>query len=212
MHDYNEFWKWFTDHNESLTMLNDLDDAEGQRLLDEVQQQLDHYCEGLTYEMSEPGPSGRTFTISAEGDTDLFRYVVELVDNAPDLDWWEFVPFKQANGTGLRARFDRYTFDTSKMHFMQLECEEEPDFIGLRVAVDLKAICGGKNVPTPDDEDLQVGVYVTIEAMIGEYDCATLMGYLEVVPLPDEPFKAGFRPMDDLLEFVEWFKKQRDKE
>ena len=95
---------------------------------------------------------------------------------------------------------------------MQLECEEEPDFIGLRVAVDLKEVCGGKNIPTIDDEDLQVGVYVTIESMIGEYDCATLMGYLEVVPLPEEPFKSGFRPMDDLPEFVDWFKKQRDKE
>ena len=212
MHDYKKFWQWFEANNERLTMLSDLDEDARTQLLDEMQHQLDLYCEGLSFVMGESTPSGRRLTFTAEGDTDLFRFLLDLTDNAPDLDWWEFVPFKQANGTGLRVRFDRYTFDTSKMHFMQLECEEEPDFIGLRVAVDLKALCGGKNVPTPDDEDLQVGVYVTIEAMIGEYDCATLMGYLEVVPLPNEPFKAGFRPMDDLPEFVEWFKKQRDKE
>ncbi len=202
MHDYNEFWKWFTDHNESLTMLNDLDDAEGQRLLDEVQQQLDRYCEGLTYEMSEPGPSGRTFTISAEGDTDLFRYVVELVDNAPDLDWWEFVAFRQPQGTDLKVSFERFRFETKKMYFMQLESEEEPDILGIRVALP---------DPVDDDEDQLVGVYVTIEALIGEFDCATLVGYLDTCAIPAEPLKAGFRPMDDLPEFVEWFKQQRDK-
>ena len=94
---------------------------------------------------------------------------------------------------------------------MELECEEEPEFMGLRVAVDLAEISGGKEVPQPDEEDLQVGVYVTIEAMIGEFDCATMLGYLEVVPVPDEPFKAGFRPLDDLPEYVEWFKKNREK-
>ena len=94
MHDVNEFWNWFSDNNERLTMLGDLDEKEQQSLLDELQERLDAYCEGLTYEMGEPTPSGRTLTFSAEGDTDLFRYVVELVDNAPDLDWWEFVAFK----------------------------------------------------------------------------------------------------------------------
>ena len=98
------------------------------------------------------------------------------------------------------------------MYFMQLECEEEPDFMGLRIALDPKQTVNGKNIPSIDDEDLQVGIYVTIEDMIGEFDCATLLGYLEACPLPEEPFKAGFQPLDDLPKFVEWFKKQRDKE
>ena len=193
-------------------MLGDLTDAERKALLALLQKQLDDYCEGLSFVMGEPTPSGRTLTFTAEGDNDLFRYVVALTDSAPDLDWWDFVAFKQAAGTSLRVRFDRFLFDTTKMHFMQLECEDEPDFIGLRVAVDMKHVAVDGKPVSIDDEDLQVGVYVTIEAMIGEFDCATLMGYLEVVPLPEEPFKAGFRPMDDLPDFVQWFKKQRDKE
>ena len=28
---------------------------------------------------------------------------------------------------------------------------------------------------------------------------------------PKEPFKEGFRPLDDLPEFVEWFKASREK-
>ncbi len=202
MHDVNLFWNWFSDNNERLTMLGDLDEKEQQSLLEELQEQLDAYCEGLTYEMGEPTPSGRTLTFSAEGDMDLFRYVVELVDNAPDLDWWEFVAFKQPKGTDLKVTFDKYRFETKQMYFMQLESEEEPDILGIRVALPN---------PVADDDDQLVGVYVTLEAMIGEFDCSTLIGYLDTCAIPPEPYKAGFRPLDDFPEFVEWFKKQREK-
>ena len=202
MHDVNLFWNWFSDNNERLTMLGDLDEKEQQSLLEELQEQLDAYCEGLTYEMGEPTPSGRTLTFSAEGDMDLFRYVVELVDNVPDLDWWEFVAFKQPKGTDLKVTFDKYRFETKQMYFMQLESEEEPDILGIRVALPN---------PVADDDDQLVGVYVTLEAMIGEFDCSTLIGYLDTCAIPPEPFKAGFRPLDDFPEFVEWFKKQREK-
>lgn len=196
------FWQWFTDHNDELVALGDLDDKQRGQLENALQHQLTKYCDGLTYEIGDATANGRTLTFTAEGDTDLFRYVVELVDAAPDLDWWEFVAFKQPMGTELKVRFDHYLFDTRKMYFQQLECEEEPEMLGLRIAVE-----GSK----PDDEDFQVGVYVTLEALIGEFDCATLVGYMETVPLPEEPFKSGFQSLDDLPKFVEWFKAKRDE-
>ncbi len=196
------FWQWFTDHNDELVALGDLDDKQRGQLENALQHQLTKYCDGLTYEIGDATANGRTLTFTAEGDTDLFRYVVELVDAAPDLDWWEFVAFKQPMGTELKVRFDRYLFDTRKMYFQQLECEEEPEMLGLRIAVE------GSN---PDDEDFQVGVYVTLEALIGEFDCATLIGHMETVAVPEEPFKSGFQPLDDLPKFVDWFKAKRDE-
>ena len=196
-----KFWQWFMDHNEQLVAMGDLEDKERQELCNALQYQLTKYCDGLTYEIGDATANGRTLTFTAEGDTDLFRYVVELVDNAPDLDWWEFVAFKQPMGTELKVRFDQYLFDTRKMYFQQLECEEEPEMLGLRIAVE------GSN---PDDEDFQVGVYVTLEALIGEFDCATLIGYMETVPVPEEPFKSGFQQLDDLPDFIEWFKHKRE--
>ena len=200
--DATKFWQWFIDHNEQLVAMGDLDDKERRELEQALQYQLTKYCEGLTYEIGEASANGRTLTFTAEGDTDLFRYVVELVDAAPDLDWWEFVAFKQPMGTELKIHFDKLLFDTSKMYFQQLECEEEPEMLGLRVAVD-----GGER----QDEDFQVGVYVTLEALLGEFDCATLIGYMDTAPLPDEPFKAGYNPLDDLPRFTEWFKQKRDE-
>lgn len=197
------FWNWFEQNNEKLTMLNDLEEKEQNELLKALQEQLGAYCEGLSYEMSEPGPTGRTLTLSAEGDTDLFRPLVELVDAAPDLDWWEFVAFKQPKGTDLKVVFDKYRFETKQMYFMPLENEVEPDIMGLRVAL---------ADANEEDEDQLVGVYVTIEALIGEFDCATLVGYMEVCALPKDAKKEGFQAMDDLPEYVEWFKRNRDKE
>ena len=201
MHDFNKFWQWFSDNNEQLTMLADLDDNQQKKLLDALQQQLDEYCPGLSFEMGEPTPSGRTLTFTAEGDTDLFEYLLALTDNAPDLDWWEFVPFKQPKGTDLKVTFDKYHFETKKMYFMQLESEEEPDILGVRVALP---------DPVKDDDDQLVGVYVTLEALIGEFDCSTLIGYLDTCPIPPEPFKEGFRPLDDFPAFIDWFKSKRD--
>ncbi|MBQ7062169.1 MAG: hypothetical protein IJM88_02625 [Bacteroidales bacterium] len=201
-HNVEAFWQWFLQNNERLTMLNDLNDDEQQQILDALQQALDAYCEGLTYEIGEPTPSGRTLTFSAEGDLELFRFVVDLTDNAPVLDWWEVIAFKQPKGTDLKVTFDKYRFETRNLYFMQLESEEEPDILGIRVALP---------DPVKDDDDQLVGVYVTIEALIGEFDCATLIGYLDTCPLPKEPLKEGFRPLDDLPEFIEWFKRQREK-
>lgn len=184
--------------------MGDLDDRQREQLENALQYQLNKYCDGLTYEIGDATANGRTLTFTAEGDTDLFRYVVDLVDNAPDLDWWDFVAFKQPMGTELKVRFDRYLFDTRKMYFQQLECEEEPEMLGLRIAVDRSEAAG-------TDEDFQVGVYVTLEALIGEFDCATLIGYMETVAVPAEPFKAGFQALDDLPKFVEWFKAKRDE-
>lgn len=197
------FWNWFVQNSERLTMLNDIEETERQQLIDAMQHQLDAYCEGLTFEIGEPTQSGRTLTFSAEGDMDLFRYVVELTDNAPDVDWWEFVAFKQPKGTSLKVYFDKYKFNTDELYFMQLENDEEPDILGIRVALPN---------PVKDDDDQLVGVYVTLEAMIGEFDCATLIGYLDTCALPKEPFKEGFRPLNDFPEFVNWFKAKRDRE
>lgn len=208
----NTFWAWFLANSEQLTMLNDLDEAQANILLDQLQHQLDQYCECLTFEIGEQTNNGRTLTISAEGDFDLFRYVVQLIDCAPDIDWWEFVAFKQPKGKALKVTFDKYRFDTAKMFFMQLESEEEPDIIGLRVGLPDLPQNYRPEEGNPEDDDRLVGVYVTLEALIGEFDCTTLVGYLEVGPIPAEPFKAGYRPLDDFPEFVEWFKRSRNRD
>ena len=201
-YDTSIFWKWFEDNNERLTMLSELNEEMQNNLLNEMQEKLEVYCPGLTFEITEPSKDGRRVVFTAEGDTELFEPLIQLTDEAPDLDWWEFVPFKQPYGNECKVRFDKYLFDTKKMYFQHLECEEEPDILGLRVAFD-----SADN----DDEDMLTGTYITLEALIGEFDCATLVGYLEICPKPENYKEEGFMPLRDFPEFVEWFKQKREK-
>ncbi|MBR0074059.1 MAG: hypothetical protein IJP95_09515, partial [Bacteroidales bacterium] len=94
-YDTSIFWDWFQQNAEQLTMLSEHDQAVQDKLLDEMQRQLDKYCPGLSFEITEPNNDGRRVVFTAEGDTELFEPLLKLTDEAPDIDWWEFVPFKQ---------------------------------------------------------------------------------------------------------------------
>lgn len=195
------FWKWFSENNDSLVMLDDLSAEENENLLNDFEVNLEKYCPGLSFEISEKTNNGRTIVFSAEGDTEFFEDVINLTDSAPVFDWWEFIPFKQPKGNELKVHYEKYFFNTKDMFFLPLESEDNPEIIGLRVAI--------KNFEE-DNEDLLVGVYVTLEAQIGEFDCATLVGYLELCPIPENPEDGGFMPLTTFPEFVEWFKDKHE--
>jgi hypothetical protein len=54
-----------------------------------------------------------------------------------------------------------------------------------------------------EDEDLLVAVYSLIEEMIGEYECATLLSYFELITLSNNMEEQGFRPLTELPEFID---------
>ena len=47
-------------------------------------------------------------------------------------------------------------------------------------------------------------MYSLIEEMIGEYDCATLLGYFDICELPENPEQEEFIPFTELPEDVDW--------
>lgn len=191
----NDFWNWFVAHSEPLTMLDDL--ASGQRtaLLDALQRQLTAYCDGLVAEVGDATPNGRTLTISADGDIDHFAAVADLVEQAPVVDWWDVVAFRQPQKPPLTVCFDRYRFPTDRMYFIPLERADDPDQVGVRVSLP-------PNLPhDADPDDVEVGVYVTLEALLGEFNTATRLAYFDTVPhfhSQQEARKQGYQPLDKL--------------
>jgi hypothetical protein len=112
------------------------------------------------------------------------------------LDFWDIIAFKPAKGSNVNITFEKHRISSKNLWFMPLESEEEKEKVGLRVA--LKEF-------VEDDEDLIIAVYSLIEQMLGEYDTAMLLGYLELCSLGDKPEEEGFHPMTDLPEYMEWF-------
>jgi len=192
-----EFWNWFISKSEFLMDIDNLNEEKSEKLLDEFSEVLGSYSEGMSFDIGDLGAEGRKIVFSAEGDQDYFEDVIELCESTPVLDFWDIIAFKQPKGAKVKIKFEGYTLNSRDLWFMPLENEDDDDYdlIGLRVA--LKGF-------RQDDEDQLIAVYSLIEEMIGEYDCATLLGYFDICELPENPELEEFIPLVELQEYVDW--------
>jgi hypothetical protein len=189
-----EFWDWFITKSEFLMDLDNSKDKD--QLIKEFEEVLASYSEGLSFEISELSQNGRSITFSAEGDEDYFEDVIELTNNVPILDFWDIVAFKQPQGEKVRIKFENYSINSKDLWFIPMENDEElSEKVGIMVGI---------NDLNEEDEDQLIAVYTLIEAMIGEYDCTTLLGYFELCLLPENPEQEGFIPLTQLPEFIAW--------
>ncbi len=189
-----EFWDWFITKSEFLMDLDNSKDKD--QLIKEFEEVLASYSEGLSFEISELSQNGRSITFSAEGDEDYFEDVIELTNNVPILDFWDIVAFKQPQGERVRIKFENYSINSKDLWFIPMENDEElSEKVGIMVGI---------NDLNEEDEDQLIAVYTLIEAMIGEYDCTTLLGYFELCLLPENPEQEGFIPLTQLPEFIAW--------
>ena len=191
-----EFWKKFEGYKDLIMDIDSLDTAEGDKLLERLDGDLKEYSEGVDFILGDLTDKGRTLTFTTEGDVDYFDDLIALCEEAPVLDFWDIIAFKPAKGSNVNITFEKHRISSKNLWFMPLESEEEKEKVGLRVA--LKEF-------VEDDEDLIIAVYELIEQMLGEYDTAMLLGYLELCSLGDKPEEEGFHPMTDLPEYMEWF-------
>lgn len=194
----NQFWEWFQTKSEYLMDIDNIPQKEKDELMRDFDNVLATYSEGISYELGELTTNGRKITFSAEGDEEYFEDVIELCTNIPILDFWDIVAFKQPQGGKVRIKFEDYTLSSKDLWFMPLENQENEinEKFGLKIALkDCKE----------EDEDQLIAVYTLIEAMIGEYDCTTLLEYFELCPLPPKPEEEEFIPLTELPEFIEWF-------
>lgn len=195
-----EFWNWFQEKSEFLMDIDNLDPIKAEDLLNEFEKVLASYSEGISFEISDLDSDGRKITFSAEGDEEYFDDVIELCTNTPILDFWDIIAFKQPQGSKVKIKFEDYTLNSKDLWFIPMENEDEDDLSDEKVGLEI-AIKGCKE----EDEDQLIAVYSLIEAMIGEYDCTTLLGYFELCEMPEDPEGEGFIPLTELPEYIEWY-------
>lgn len=198
-----EFWNSFCGYKDLLMDIDSAKEEDAESLLQRLDKDLKEYSEGVDFILGDLTEKGRTLTFTSEGDTDYFEPIIRLVEGSPVLDFWDIVAFKPAKGVNVSASFGNYRLNSKNMWFIPLENESEPERMGLRVA--LKEF-------NQEDEDLLIAVYSLIEQMLGEYDTATFVGYLELCPLPSETEKEDFIPLSELGNYAEWFISKTDKE
>ena len=66
-----------------------------EKILDELLDNLHAYCDKLYFNIGGEYGGQQELTITAEGKTDYFDAVEELIKEAPELEGWSFIAFMQ---------------------------------------------------------------------------------------------------------------------
>ena len=186
-----EFWRWFAAEEAELR------GAGGQIVADRVESRLREHDPRIGIEVGDPGEA-RELIFTGWSDAEAFGAVRSLVGAAPDLSpGWKLIALKPPRGFEFGIEVDGLQVDARRLWFDALASPEAPEALGVRVYV-------GVGAPSSDRRWAQA-LALIIETGIGE-DAAAQIDYIEPYggPPPDE----RSLPIDQLLGFVQWFRRQ----
>lgn len=194
-----EFWAWFRENQAAFLNIQQAEETERQRLLNDLLAHLQQYSEGLYFEMGPKPGEKMELVISAEGIEKFFPAVETLVADAPEMEGWMVTAFKQPK-SGFVVQYQERSFDPDEIWFMPLENEEDPSLVGLR-------ICHEDYDDTFRDVFLG-GTFLMLDSLIGERSTTLDIDYLEVGEMPEGVEKEHLVQMNQLKNFID-YKKNR---
>lgn len=190
------FWEWFIKHHHPYLFLNEMEEAEKDRALDDLLERLHLYSEHLFFEVGgHPDDIEMELVISADGALEYFEEVERLVDAAPAVSPWRFIKFKQPQGPGMVTRYEGREFDPQNIVFLPLSMTDKPDAVAIRVCYPDY---------TEEENDMFVkATYLVLHALIGERAAALDIDYLDVVKTPDDIDEDDFPCLDNIAQYIE---------
>lgn len=191
-----EFWQWFTENESSFSeIVVGGEDSDRDVLQGECISKLHEFNDGLFFEIGgRDDGNKKDFIITAEGNKDLFTKVEDLVGAAPQYDTWDIIALKPPLGADFQLTYEGVDMDPNNMWFLPLKNEDNPDEIGLRVGI--------PDFDAEEEKQYIAGLYLILDALLGEKSNAQDIGYLEVDPLPEGYTAMGYIEMISLPEFI----------
>lgn len=179
-HKYNDFWSWFVKHSADYSHLNE---ENYEIIFNTLNKQLTKINPDLTFEFSIDLVDGkREFIISANGNLSAFPAVKGLVKEAPKMEKFKIIAFRQ-RGETFNVQFDDIELRPEDMFFTYKTYDN---------SLELVLYINGYN---PDNDDLVVASFVILDTLIGEYDVATKLSKIEFRPFEEYP---NLRPITEL--------------
>lgn len=185
------FWEWFEGNARRLAAVQ----QPSEKLLDEVQRELQKAEPGLAFEIGFEGPKEpRVLVISADGARERFAAVQRLVATAPKMPGWRVVAFRQRKPSldveyrGVRLAPRNVWFSSER--------------VGGVVSVVVFVREAGSH-PSPA---VRGAVLLLLDTTLGEYDVETRVEGIDIRPLPNDPRAEGLRPLSELAGIVDGVK------
>lgn len=196
-----KFWQWFEKNNQSLLNLNNngIEPDIKEKLLDDLLEHLHEYCDHLYFEIGGMPGQEQELVITAEGDTDYFEKVQELIDAAPIMKDWNWIAFKQPGDLDYTSNFEDVELKPKDIWFLPLNSKSAPKSIGFKV-------CLPNYDAIKDSGWLKAAVYKMLDTALGEKSFALDVGHVEIGDLPPDPVKEGLIELNELGAFIKWKK------
>lgn len=173
------FWSWFRTNEHRLRAAIVSPKADDP-LFDELLEQLQREGDGLYFLMGGDADGEMEFIVTPEGDPEHFDAVESFVASAPKLDRWTIIAFKPPMGHEFVIRHEGASIDGTATWFRL-----EGDHVVLA--------CGSFHPKAA--KAYQFAAVELLDAVLGER-LAAHVDTIEVVTLPSDPERAGFRRLE----------------
>lgn len=177
-----EFWTWFKDHRSDFEHQSPNDSNSA----NELTKQLSRVDEALIWEL-HPAAQAKPFVLAlgAEGDTDLFDTVLDMVEEAPSIPGWRFQAFRQPDGLTGTMRYKGAVIGVGDVKFTTAPAGDK-----LYVNYFVRGWRSDRS------EDVEGAVILLVDGLIGEFDSVAKIENVSFADLESAPREA--RPIVDL--------------
>jgi hypothetical protein len=167
----NTFWNWFQDNNQRIKNIVNETPENQKHITFWINKNLNYYCRELDFIIVFPKniASRVEFIITANGNTDYFHQVLNLVDNAPQLKTWKFTAFIQPTteidiiikGLDKPYIFQDITLKISELKFKPILYNENIGKLDIMIFLkNYNLLC--------DTKTLKQAIYVILQELLGE--------------------------------------------
>jgi len=184
------FWAWFMEVIASLGA----DGLDQDDIVARIDAEFSKVHPDLAFELWGPDGDMVDFVISADGQTELFSEVLDVVRSAPRIPGWRVVAFRPRRS--IRARVSAMGYQLSGD---QIWYHAEPEDGRLRVSLFVEDI---------DDDNWDIlcaTSCVLLDMALGEFDAATKIAALEHYPLNEETRTLAPKPLAQLPDELDAF-------
>jgi hypothetical protein len=188
-----KFWDWFSKNSD---LYFDFEKNQ-EELFNTLNKKLNEVEENLTFEFSPLLDNGkREFVVSADGIKSSFPAVIQLTDNAPLLDKWIIVPFRQSHMEYTQINYKDIQLDFEDVFFRYAK-----DHGKLGIELNIR---GYQDYP-----DWGTASFLLLDTVLGEYDTEMNLSWIERKKLDENEVDILYS-ITELPTIMSEYKKERE--